>query len=54
MAIIHTDFDLEGVAEFEVIPDYETEVKSKYVDNSEDVREEIEISDYITTIEKED
>lgn len=52
--LLARDFDLEGVAEFEVIPDYETEVKSKYVDNSEDVREEIEISDYITTIEKED
>ncbi|HPM47580.1 MAG TPA: hypothetical protein PL056_10975 [bacterium] len=52
--LLARDFDLEGVAEFEVVPEYEIARKRKYVDNSEEVREETEISDYVTTIEKKD
>jgi len=46
--LLARDFDLEGVAEFDVVPEYEIEAKSKYVDNTNEEREEIEISDYIT------
>lgn len=52
--LLARDFDDEGIEEFKVTPEYETEVRNIYVNNSEDVKEKTEISDYITTIEKED